>query len=209
MAAPGEEFVYSNHGYALAAYVVEEVSGTSFDQYVLENILQPLGMENSKYLMSPPLPEELAFGYAYVDGEQIPQPVDYDSDYPGGSLISTTADMARFMLAHLQDGCYQGVCILQPITIAMMHHRQAETPYENQAVTFGFTEGLNNKQLLLGHSGAIRGFGNPLVLIPEHNLGYFFSFNSECIDSNACEIIPAFREAFLKEFFSSSFLGLF
>jgi len=67
MAAAGEEFVYSNHGYALAAYVVEKVSGTSFDQYVLENILQPLDMENSKYLMSPPLPEELAVGYAYVD----------------------------------------------------------------------------------------------------------------------------------------------
>ena len=68
MAGLGEEFVYSNHGYALAAYVVEEVSETSFDQYVLENILQPLGMENSKYLMSPPLPEELAVGYAYVYG---------------------------------------------------------------------------------------------------------------------------------------------
>jgi len=124
-------------------------------------------------------------------------------------LISTTADMAKFMIAHLQVGCYQGGCILQPGTIDRMHQKQAKTPYENQAVTFGFTEALNNKQRLLGHTGAIRGFGNSLVLLPEHNLGYFFSFNSECVDSSACEVIPAYREAFLKEFFSSNFLGLF
>ena len=41
---PGETHRYSNHGYALAAYVVEEVSGLPFDQYVAEQILQPLGM---------------------------------------------------------------------------------------------------------------------------------------------------------------------
>jgi CubicO group peptidase (beta-lactamase class C family) len=208
-APPGEEFIYSNHGYALAAYVVEEVSGIPFDQYVMENILLPLGMEKSGYLLSPPLSDGLATGYAYVDGEQVPQPMDYDSDYPGGSMVSTVDDMAKFMLAHLQDGCYQGVCILQPDTIKMMHQRQVDTPYEVQSVTYGFSEGLKNNQRLIGHSGSIRGFGNNLALIPEHNLGYFFSFNSECIDSNACEIIPAFRKAFLDEFFPSGFKALF
>jgi CubicO group peptidase (beta-lactamase class C family) len=208
-APPGEEFIYSNHGYALAAYVVEEVSGIPFDKYVMENILLPLGMEKSSYLLSPPLPDGLATGYAYEDGEQVPQPMDYDSDYPGGSMISTADDMAKFMLAHLQDGCYQGACILEPETIEMMHQRQADTPYEGQAVTYGFSEGLNNNQRLIGHSGSIRGFGNNLTLLPEHGLGYFFSFNAECINSDACEIIPAFREAFLDEFFPSGLLSLF
>lgn len=204
-APPGEQFVYSNHGYALAAYVVEEVSGIPFDQYVMEEIFLPLGMEKSRYLLSPPLPDGLATGYAYEDGEQIPQPMDYDSDYPGGSIVSNANDMARFMLAHLQDGCYQGVCILQPSTIELMHQRQADTPYKDQAVTYGFTEGRKNNQRLIGHSGAIRGFGNILDLFPEHNLGYFFSFNAECLDSKACEIIPAFRDAFLDHFFPSRF----
>jgi CubicO group peptidase (beta-lactamase class C family) len=208
-APPGEEFNYSNHGYALAAFVVEEVSGIPFDQYVVENILLPLGMEKSSYLLSPPLPDGLAIGYAYEGGEQVPQPMDYDSDYPGGSMISTADDMGKFMLAHLQNGCYQGVCILEPETIDVMHQRQMDTPYENQAVTYGFTEGLKNNQRLIGHSGSIRGFGNSLTLLPEHGLGYFFSFNSECINSDACEIIPAFREAFLNEFFPSGLLSLF
>jgi len=90
-------------------------------------------------------------------------------------MVSTADDMAKFMLAHLQDGCYQGVCILEPETIDVMHQRQADTPYEGQAVTYGFTEGIKNNQRLIGHSGSIRGFGNNLALLPEHHLGYFFS----------------------------------
>jgi hypothetical protein len=54
---------------------------------------------------------------------------------------------------------------------------------------------------LLGHSGAIRGFGNSLNLLPEHNAGYFFSFNQECDQTSACEVISAFREELLARFF--------
>jgi CubicO group peptidase (beta-lactamase class C family) len=202
--APGATYRYSNHGFALAAYVVEEVSGQPFDQYVAEHIMRPLGMAKSGYLLSPPLPEGLAMGYSYQDGAQVPQPVDYDSDYPGGSIVSTGADMARFMLAHLQDGCYQGACILRPETEAEMHRSRAETPYEGQRVTYGFTEGTKDGQRLLGHSGAIRGFGSIMDLLPEHNMGYFFSFNEECYATSACDIIPAFREQFLERFLSPS-----
>ncbi len=200
--APGETFRYSNHGFALAAYVVEEVSGQPFDQYVAEHIMRPLGMAQTGYLLSPPLPEGLAVGYAYQEGTQVPQPVDYDNDYPGGSIVSTAADMARFMRAHLQDGCYQDVCILQPETEAEMQRRQVDTPYEGQAVTYGFTEGTQDGQRLLGHSGAIRGFGSIMDLLPEHDMGYFFSFNEECYATSACGIISAFREQFLERFLS-------
>jgi hypothetical protein len=44
-----------------------------------------------------------------------------------------------------------------------MHQRQADTPYEGQYVTFGFTEGILDGQRLLGHAGAIRGFGSSLT----------------------------------------------
>jgi CubicO group peptidase (beta-lactamase class C family) len=139
---PGQVFRYSNHGYALAALIVEEVSGTPFDQYVAKNIFEPLGMTDSRYLVVPPLPENMATGYLYKDGVQIAQPMDYDSDYPAGSIVSTAEDMSHFILAHLQDGCYQGVCILQADTVEEMHQRQAKTPFEGQNVTYGFVEGL-------------------------------------------------------------------
>jgi CubicO group peptidase (beta-lactamase class C family) len=198
---PGAVQRYCNHGYALAAYVVEEVSGQPFEQYVAEQILKPLGMSDSGYLLGPPLPGEMATGYSYEKRTQVPLPIDYDSDYPGGSMVSTADDMARFMLAHLEGGCYEGECILQPDTLAEMHQQRAQTPYEGQAVTYGFVEAQQEGQRLLGHSGAIRGFGASLNLLPEHNLGYFFSFNEECYLTSACEIVPEFREQFLERFF--------
>lgn len=197
---PGEVFIYSNYAYALAGLIVEEVAGIPFDQYVEQNIFTPLKMTQSSYLLAPPLPENLVTGYLYRDGEQIPQPIDYDDDYPGGSIVSTAEDMSHFMLAHLGDGCYQGGCILKAATLAEMHQRQADTPYEGQYVAFGFTEGIIDGQRLLGHSGAICGFGNSLDLLPEHNAGYFFSFNAECLDTSACQIVSEFREQFVERF---------
>jgi CubicO group peptidase (beta-lactamase class C family) len=198
---PGESFIYSNYGYALAALVVEDVSGVPFGQYVEENIFTPLEMPQSRYLVAPPVPENLATGYSYQNGSQIPQPMDYDSDYPGGSIISTAEEISHFTLAQLQDGCYQGTCILQADTLAEMHQMQAKTPFEGQNVTFGFVEGYEEEQRLLGHSGAIRGFGSSLNLLPEHNAGYFFSFNAECYETSACQIISEFRKQLLVQFY--------
>jgi CubicO group peptidase (beta-lactamase class C family) len=197
---PGEVFNYSNYGYALAALIVEEVSGTPFDRYVEQNIFTPLKMAHSSYLLSPPLLENMVTGYWYRDGKQIPQLIDYDDDYPGGSIVSTAEDMSHFILANLGDGCYQGRCILKAATLAEMHQRQAETPLEGQNVTFGFVEGIQDGQQLLGHSGAIRGFGNSLDMLPEYNAGYFFSFNAECLDTSACQIVSEFRNQFLARF---------
>jgi len=197
----GEILCYSNHGYALAAYIVERVSGIAFDQYVKDHILRPLGMDHSGYLLSPPMPSGLAVGYFHENAAYTPQPIDYDDDYPGGSLVSTAADMARFMLAHLQDGCYQGVCILQPATIAEMHRQQFTNHPQLPGWTYGFTEGFRNGQRLIGHGGAIRGFASDMTLLPEHGLGYFVAFNHECAGSSACGLISMLRGQFLDRYF--------
>jgi CubicO group peptidase (beta-lactamase class C family) len=197
---PGEAFIYSNYGYALAALIVEEVAGIPFDQYVQQNIFAPLKMTQSRYLLAPPLPENLATGYQSRDGQQISQPVDFDGDYPGGSIVSTAEDMSHFILAHLGDGCYQGGCILQAATLAEMHQRQADTPYPEQYMTLGFVEGIIAGQRLIEHTGAIRGFSSSLDLLPAYNAGYFLSFNEECIETSACQVIPEFREQLVKRF---------
>ena len=107
------------------------------------------------------------------------------------------------MLAHLQDGCYQGTCVLQPATIAEMHQEQFSIQPQLSGTTYDFVVGFKNDQRLIGHSGAIRGFGSILDLLRERNLGYFYSFNQECWGSSACEIISKFRQQFLDHFFPS------
>ncbi|MBN1875473.1 MAG: serine hydrolase [Anaerolineae bacterium] len=119
---------------------------------------------------------------------------------PAGSIVATAGDMAKFMLAHLQGKCYDGSCILQPATLAEMHRQQAKTPYKGQAVTYGFVEAQEGSVRLVGHSGAIRGFGSSMNLLPDYDMGYFFSFNAECDQTSACNIIPAFRKQFIEQF---------
>jgi CubicO group peptidase (beta-lactamase class C family) len=193
---PGASHTYSNYGYALAALVVEEVSGQPFDQYVLDHILRPLQMSDTSYLLAQPVPDNIATGYKLAAGAQELQPIDFDSDYPSGSIVSTAGDMSHFLVALANGGCYEGACILQASSVAELFEVRAETPYEGQRVTYGFVQGTSGGQLLLGHSGAIRGFGSFLGILPDHKIGYFFSFNEECYETSACDIIPEFRTAF-------------
>ena len=199
LAPPGAEWRYSGHGMALAAYVVEVVSGEPFDQYVQTHILQPLQMDHSRYVLDSSMPQGLAQGYAYENWGYEPQPMDYYGDYPSASLVTTAGDMAKFMLAYLNDGCVGDSCILKPETIEIMHSEQIQTKEGGHA--FGFVQGFRNGERLIGHSGAIRGFGAIMDLIPERDVGYFFAFNLECLDSSACEMIPEFRSAFMDLFF--------
>src|SRR5690606_28462757 len=105
--APGSTPAYSNYATALAGYIVARVSGQPFDDYIEQHIFQPLGMARSSFRQ--PLPPELlagmSKGYARAsDGE--PKDYEFISLAPAGSLASTGADMARFMIAHLQLGAY-------------------------------------------------------------------------------------------------------
>jgi CubicO group peptidase (beta-lactamase class C family) len=205
--APGEIYIYCSHGIDLAALIVEEVSGVPFVEYMEQNIFKPLDMEHTQYLLAPPMPKNLATGYFYEKGSflqkniQIPQPMDYDNSYPSGSMVSTASDMAHFLTAQLQGGCYNGVCILRPETIAQMHEAQVPTSREGQKATFGFVEWSLAGQPLLGHSGAIKGFGDMLEFFPDQGFGFFISFNEECWGTSACTIIQEFREQFAERFF--------
>src|ERR1700736_3855454 len=66
---PGKLAVYSNHGYVLAGYIVEQASGVPFAESVRHNILEPLGMVHSSF---DPLPasahDDRAVGYSFADG---------------------------------------------------------------------------------------------------------------------------------------------
>lgn len=111
---PGELAAYSNYGTALAAYIVELVSGQPFADYVEHHIFEPLGMKRSTFRQ--PIPEHLAdnvaFGYRYIDGEAVAAEFLYVLEAPG-SLSTTASDMARFMLAHLHGGELGGERIMQ------------------------------------------------------------------------------------------------
>jgi CubicO group peptidase (beta-lactamase class C family) len=176
---PGELIAYSNYGASMAGYIVERVSGLSFDEYVEKNILEPLGMNRTSYRQ--PLPQtlvgDLASGYNYSDGQYVAGDP-YDQSYPSGSLSATAADMARFMIAHLQNGELGGNHILQEETAVQMHSQLYAPDPRLDGVAHGFFERTINGQHLLSHGGNFINSNSFLYLVPEQMAGFFISTNS-------------------------------
>jgi CubicO group peptidase (beta-lactamase class C family) len=174
---PGKFAAYSNYGTALAAYVVQHVSGVMFEDYLEQNVFQPLGMTRTS--ASEPVPmqfaADLARGYHRLEGSDHIEPVYYSKSPGAGTLASTALDIARFMLAHLQEGGP----ILNPETESLMQSPLATYHPRVNRILHGFFEMNQNGLRIFGHGGDIPGFHSILALIPEKSLGIFISFNSE------------------------------
>lgn len=175
---PGTVPAYSNYATAIAGYIVERVSGRPFEQYVVENIMRPLKMTHSTF--SQPLPQELApfMSNGYRLGSDGPEPFEVVNPFPAGSLSSTAADMAQFMIAHLQDGQLADAKILKPETARLMHSRLFALDDAANAMCYGFYEESRNNQRIIGHGGDTVYFHSDLHLVLGQNVGFFISYNS-------------------------------
>ena len=175
---PGTVPAYSNYATAVAGYIVERVSGRPFEQYVTENIMQPLKMTHSTF--SQPLPQELApfMSSGYRLGSDSAGPFEIVNPFPAGSLSSTATDMAQFMMAHLQDGQLGDVKILKPETARLMHSRLFALDDGANAMCYGFYEETRNGHRIIGHGGDTVFFHSDLHLVLDQNVGFFISYNS-------------------------------
>jgi CubicO group peptidase (beta-lactamase class C family) len=198
---PGEYSAYSNYGAALAGYIVERVSGESWEHYVRAHILEPLGMQHAA--MEQPLPEDLkadmSVGYARGDG--APKAGSLESIVPfapAGSGSASAQDMARFMIAQLQNGEYDGQRILADSTARLMHTRQFGHDPRLPGFDLGFYEQDAHGVHIIGHGGDTQWFHSDLSLMPAESLGVFVSFNT----AGAGEVsFGPFLEQFLDHYF--------
>jgi CubicO group peptidase (beta-lactamase class C family) len=175
---PGTTPAYSNYATAVAGYIVQRISGEAYDDYVERHILQPLGMAHTTFRQ--PLPEALRplMSNGYQVASKPPHPFETVQAWPAGSASTTAADMARFMIAHLQDGQYEGAQILQPETARTMHSAQFVAVPPLNSMCLGFYEETRNGQRIIGHGGDTGWFHSDLHLIPAANVGFFVSYNS-------------------------------
>ncbi len=175
----GEQMAYSNYGTALAAYIVQRVSGLDFAEYVDTNIFEPLNMNKSTFRQ--PVPDEIdadySYGYAYIRGQYRKDEFEFIQPYPAGSLSSNADDMAKFMLAHLNNGVYSWNRILETETAQLMHSQSFTHNSDFAGMAHGFIEMEVNGYRVLTHGGDTRMFHTGLYLVPELDLGLFVSYN--------------------------------
>lgn len=196
---PGVTPAYSNYGATLAGYIVQRVSGQPFDDYVEQHIFAPLGMAHSTFRQ--PLSETLKplMSNGYAVASQPAKPFEIVQAWPAGSASMTATDISHFMIAHLQDGRYEGSQILRSETARLMHTRAFENLPSMNAMALGFYEETRNGHRIIGHAGDTECFHSDLHLVPDVGLGFFVSYNS----AGKSDISPrtALWHAFLDRYF--------
>ncbi|MDB5675280.1 MAG: penicillin-binding protein beta-lactamase class [Sphingomonas bacterium] len=176
--APGSTPAYSNYGATLAGYVVERVAKMPFDDYVEKNVFAPIGMNNSTFRQ--PLPARLAPDMAtgYPRASAKPTKFEIVDPAPAGSMSSSGADMAQFMLAHLGGGATGGGRILKPETAEMMHNTPTAFFPQLNRMELGFFETNINGREVIAHLGDTQNFHTSLHLFLADNVGLYISMNS-------------------------------
>jgi CubicO group peptidase (beta-lactamase class C family) len=190
---------YSNYATTMAGYILQRVSGEPFDDYIDNHIFHPLGMMHCT--VRQPLPDALKplVSEGYRVASQPAKPFEFVEAAPAGSSSVTGTDMARFMIAHLQDGRYEVAQILRPDTVRLMHSRQFSNLPDMNSMALGFYEESRNGHRIIGHAGDTEYFHSDLHLILDQQVGVFVSYNS----AGKGEISPrdALWHAFLDRYY--------
>ncbi len=171
---PGERWDYGI-GIDWAGKMVEAVSGQRLGQYMKENILDPLGMGDTAFRVSPAMRERLATVHVRgEDGAWAPMEfmVEQDPEFEmgGGGLYSTVGDYLKFIRMILNKGTANGHRVLKPETVEAMAANSigevrvvklstAMPPFSNDAEffpgmekTWGLTFMINNEEAPTGRS---------------------------------------------------------
>ena len=182
IAEPGQTYHYSVSTYPLLRHLVGQVTGQSYAEYMHQNVFAPLGM-NSSGFSADEFAGRYAIPYTRIDGENVEIPI-----WNGqGSMMHTTAgDMARFMLALMNDGQVGEFQLLQPETIELMQQRTSRFK-----VLFKSSDDLPGKGHGLGlfvfrggwfgHGGSAPGFQCLFRFHPSRQVGYVILSNVNAI----------------------------
>lgn len=142
---PGESWQY---GYAtdVLGRLVEVASGLPLDRFLEERIFRPLGMADTCFFLPPEKADRLAPVYGMENGKLVLKETSAKSDYVNGprkcfsggaGLVSTAHDYGRFLQMLLNGGELDGVRLLSPKTVELMHANHTGDKYGRDADGFG------------------------------------------------------------------------
>lgn len=168
----GDRVVYSNFGVAVLGLVIEDLTGMSIDEAMRRRIFAPLGMTNTELAVSIEEPAGLAVP-GLIDGSgETTGPVPFVAINPAvaqtGSIVSTAADMARYMNAQLGNG--DGVNMA---TRERLHRRIESNDDQLNGIGMVFFVDQWAGRTTIAHGGNWAGFHTWMVFLPEENLGFF------------------------------------
>lgn len=177
----GSQFAYSNVGFHLIELLIEEITGRDFSDYMTDEILKPLQMNQSSYTWSgyfdPPVPP----GY---DLDKNPVPVYVYSEKGSGGLFASTEDIARFMMAGMIDVTSGFGLPLNQISIRQLYEPAAEVAgiYSFVLESYGmghFIDSLSTGEVSVFSGGQGHGWMTHFQSIPGSGDGIVILTNSQ------------------------------
>jgi CubicO group peptidase (beta-lactamase class C family) len=178
---PGTKWAYSNHAFNLLGQLVEDISGEPFAGYMRKNVFEPLGMNNTDYLKSERVREELAQGYNFSRGRL--KPVKYLEIVVrgAGSVFSSVEDTCRYVAALLGGGANEHGRVLDPETLSLMMEPHYRLDERLPAMGLAFLLDDLDGHLIAGHDGGWPGFVSSMMLCPEEELAIVAFVNTSSL----------------------------
>jgi CubicO group peptidase (beta-lactamase class C family) len=171
---PGEKFAYSNMAFEVLGDLIAKVSGHTFGDYIKEQILLPLGMNDSSILIRDVDPALLANGHVQGEGEktQVTDHYAYNRRHgPSSTLHSNVIDMSRWAIANLNKGELGGKRILEESSYELLWKPAMEVGGSSERhVGLSWFLSETKGHQTVGHSGGDTGYGTNFVLVPNEGI---------------------------------------
>jgi CubicO group peptidase (beta-lactamase class C family) len=156
---PGEQWAYTNLGYIVLGYLIERISGQTYEEFVRENIFKPLGMNDSGLMSFVTILPRRASGYwPGSNGMENADRPDTRMGFSAGSLYSTTEDLLRW-----EEGLFGG----KVLSAASL--RKMTTPFKSDYAC-GLHVSRVNGHLMIEHDGNNIGFNSDMAYYPEDRI---------------------------------------
>lgn len=174
--SPGEKYEYNNSGYVLLGYLIEIVSGQTYQEFVEKRIFQAIGMSNSYYATDRYLVHNRAYGYhlkefGYVNKTNI----NYSVPGASGSLMSNLDDLLKW-----QNALKGSEFLPQKIVKKAFERNKLNDGTE---INYGFGWHIRDIESIptLEHGGSIFGFKSMGIYIPSKDIYVVGLTNCDCI----------------------------
>lgn len=170
----GEAMIYNNSAYILLGHIVAKVSGMPYEQYLAEKMFAPLGMGRSSYCDNHAIIPDRASGYQ-IQGKNMRRAMlnDHTWPYSAGSICSTAGDLVTWLHA-LHGGR----------VVSERSYREMTSPSQlNDGTPLRYGMALEvgpdvGGAMMVGHGGAIGGFGAQASWYPDAELAVVVLINS-------------------------------
>ncbi len=180
----GTAFEYSNLNYNLLGLIVEVASGEPYADYIQRHIFTPLGMSHSHTSQAAAKQDGLAVGHRYWFAHPIaiPNLPIARGSLPSGQLISSSEDMAHYLIAHLNGGCYGEAQVLSSTGIDELHRGVAEQWVMGAPVAaygMGWFVAKIGRTTVVSHGGNVPDFSSYMAILPEQKKGVVLLVNAD------------------------------